>query len=96
MKFDWCIWRMKEGSDHPYWCIAKKLVCTDIRHEHCEDRDKVENGGPCPECKGTKLVDWHYLDGEVKMERCPRCSGSGKEPKVMFPYGDKKPREVII
>jgi Zn-finger nucleic acid-binding protein len=52
----------------------------------------------CPECNGKKEVDWHYLDGSVEMGRCPRCRGTGEEPEVMFPYGDKDkpPREVII
>jgi DnaJ-class molecular chaperone len=31
----------------------------------------------CPECKGMKKVDWHYLDGSIKMEDCPKCSGTG-------------------
>ena len=42
----------------------------------------------CLECNGKKKVDWYYLDGTKVIEDCPRCHGMGKEPKIIFPYGD--------
>ena len=50
----------------------------------------------CPKCKGMKKVDWHYLDGSIKMEDCPKCQGTGTLAKSSQGCGEKiEPLEEV-
>jgi len=71
------------------FCKHFQKDCHESINEHCEqcvsDNPKmyfepikeIPAKETCPECKGMKKVDWHYLDGTIKMEDCPKCSGTG-------------------